>query len=79
MVEISDSSLGYDLGIKARLYAGFGIAELWVMDAVRLVTHIHRHPAAEGYGSVTTHAKGERLQALLEPGLSVTLGELELR
>ena len=42
VVEIADSSLGYDLGRKAGLYASFGIAELWVIDALRLVTHIHR-------------------------------------
>ncbi|MEA2933879.1 MAG: hypothetical protein QOD74_525, partial [Variibacter sp.] len=38
VVEIGDSSLGYDLGRKAALYASFGIAELWVIDAVHLVT-----------------------------------------
>ena len=52
VVEIADSSLGYDLGRKAGLYAGFGIAELWVIDAVRLSTHIHRDPTPSGYGSV---------------------------
>ena len=36
VVEIADSSLRYDIGRKAALYAGFGIRELWVIDAVRL-------------------------------------------
>src|SRR6185437_7041203 len=49
VVEIGDSSLGYDLGRKAALYASFGIAELWVIDAVHLVTHIHRVPSETGY------------------------------
>ena len=53
VVEIADSSLGYDLGRKAGLYAGFGIAELWVIDAVRLATHIHRDPTPSGYGAVS--------------------------
>ena len=38
VVEIGVSSLGYALGRKAALYAGFGIAELWVIDAARLRT-----------------------------------------
>ncbi len=38
VVEVSDTSLGYDLGRKARLYAGFSIVDLWVIDAVRLRT-----------------------------------------
>jgi Uma2 family endonuclease len=78
VVEIADSSLGYDLGRKAALYASFGIAELWVIDAVRLVTHIHRQPTADGYRSVVTLPKGERLVPLAALALAVTLGELEL-
>jgi Uma2 family endonuclease len=79
VVEIADSSLGYDLGRKAGLYASFGIGELWVIDAVRLVTHIHREPMPSGYRSVTTLSKDERLIPLTEPALVVALGALDLR
>jgi Uma2 family endonuclease len=78
VVEIADSSLGYDLGRKAALYASFGIAELWVIDAVKLVTHVHREPTPSGYGSVVALAKDQRLVPQSEPALAVTLGELEL-
>jgi Uma2 family endonuclease len=78
VVEIADSSLGYDLGRKASLYAGFGIAELWVIDAVRLHTHVHREPAAAGYRSVVEFASGARLVPQTDPELAVTLAELEL-
>ncbi len=43
-VEVANTSLGYDLGTKAKLYAAFGIKELWVIHAVKLETHIHREP-----------------------------------
>ena len=79
VVEIADSSLGYDLGRKAALYAGFGIAELWVIDAVRLTTRIHREPDAAGYLAVTDFAPGERLTPLAAAELAVTLAELDLR
>jgi Uma2 family endonuclease len=78
VVEIADSSLGYDLGRKAGLYAGFGIAELWVIDAVRLVTHIHRDPMLSGYGAVVECAADQRLVPLVTPTLGVALAELEL-
>ncbi len=78
VVEIADSSLGYDLGRKSALYASFAITELWVIDAVRLVTHIHREPAAGGYGSVVALAKDQPLVPKSEPALAVTLGELDL-
>lgn len=78
VVEIADSSLGYDLGRKAALYASFGIAELWVIDAVKLITHIHREPGATGYGSVVVVAKDHPLVPQAEPALAVTLGDLDL-
>ena len=79
VVEIADSSLGYDLGHKAGLYASFGIAELWVIDAVRLITHIHRDPAGDRYQSVTSRQKGEPLVPLADAALGVTLSQLDPR
>ena len=79
VVELADSSLGYDLGRKAGLYAGFGIAELWVIEAVRLQTHVHRDPAASGYRSVVAVPPDQRLVPQAAPELAVALAELELR
>jgi Uma2 family endonuclease len=78
VVEIADSSLGYDLGRKAALYAGFGIAELWVIDAVKLVAHIHGDPGKQGYRSVAAFTPDARLVPQALPSLAVILGELEL-
>jgi Uma2 family endonuclease len=77
VVEIADSSLAYDLGRKAGLYAGFGIAELWVINAVSLETRIHREPTPTGYQSVRDVPAGALVPALV-PALAVTLSELEL-
>jgi Uma2 family endonuclease len=79
VVEIADSSLGYDLGVKAGLYARFGIRELWVIDAVKLQTRIHRDPGPTGYRSIIDHASNERLEPREAPALAVTLTALELR
>ena len=78
VVELADLSLGYDLGRKAGLYAGFGIQELWVIDAVKLHTHVHRDPTAEGYRNIVKVASDQRLTPLLAPTLAVTLSELTL-
>jgi Uma2 family endonuclease len=79
VVEIADSSLAYDLGRKAGLYAGFGIAELWVINAVTLQTRIHRDPTQTGYASVVDVAPRERLVPQAAPALAVVLSELDLR
>jgi Uma2 family endonuclease len=78
VVEVADSSLVYDLGRKAGLYAGFVIQELWVIDAIRLRTRIHREPTAGGYASVVDVPSRDKLVPLLIPELAVTLSELEL-
>jgi len=78
VVEIADTSLGYDLGRKAGLYAAFGIAELWVINAVTLHTRIHREPAVTGYCSVTDQLPAQRLVPASVSVLAVALSELEL-
>ena len=40
-VEVADSSLRWDLGRKALIYAHFGVPELWVIDAAKELTHVH--------------------------------------
>ena len=77
-VEIADSSLGYDLGRKAGLYASFGIAELWVIDAAKLVTRIHRDPSPTGYRSLVDVPASHPLVPASIPALAVVLSELEL-
>jgi Uma2 family endonuclease len=77
-VEIADSTFAYDIGRKAALYASFGIAELWVIHALRLETRIHRRPSLTGYQDMIDLASDQELLPAFAPELSVTLSELEL-
>ncbi len=61
VVEIADSSKRYDMGRKAKLYASFGVRELWVIDAVRLTARIFRQPATEGYLETRDCSAAERI------------------
>jgi Uma2 family endonuclease len=79
VVEIADSSLRYDTGRKAALYASFGIRELWVIDAVRLTTRMFRDPAADGYRSARDFGPADRLTPQIAPeAFALRLDELEL-
>lgn len=78
VVEVAVTSLSSDLKIKAPMYAAHGVREYWVVDAKRLVTHVHREPGADGYGSVSQLAATDRLEPLLLPALALTLGDLGL-
>ncbi len=67
VVEISDSTLLFDLTTKAELYARAGIVEYWVFDinARRLI--VHRDPRNGRYVSVTAYAKQEFVSPLAAP------------
>lgn len=45
VVEVADTTLPFDLGVKVPLYAAAGIREVWVIDAATLRTHRFRRPA----------------------------------
>jgi Uma2 family endonuclease len=79
VVEIADSSLRYDIGRKAALYASFGIRELWVIDAVRLTARVFREPAADGYRNASDFGPADRITPLIAPeAFALRLDELEL-
>lgn len=44
VVEVSDSTLEYDLEVKRPLYARAGAAKLWVVDIDRRELHVFREP-----------------------------------
>ena len=54
LIEVADSSLGFDLGAKLELYARAGIREFWVVDLTSNSVLVHRGPSDGGYASVTT-------------------------
>ncbi len=49
VVEISDSSLGFDQTTKLALYARHGIEEYWVVDVAGECIHVYRNPVETRY------------------------------
>ncbi len=73
VVEVADSSVGYDLGLKSRLCASYGVREYWVIDPVRLETYVHLDPADVTYRSVTKHAADDTVTPVAAPVLATRL------
>ena len=69
-VEVADSSLRFDLGRKAGIYAAFGLVELWVVNAVTRETRVHRDPRPDGYGRVRDFGPDEVLTPACDPALA---------
>jgi Uma2 family endonuclease len=61
-VEVAASSLVYDRGRKAALYARFGVPEYWVIDANERVAWVHADPSEGGYRAVVEAGRGAVLQ-----------------
>jgi Uma2 family endonuclease len=79
VVEIADSSLSYDMGRKAALYASFGVRELWVIDAVKLNARVFSAPSKTGYRQTRNFDAAGRLIPLVAPdAFALRLDELEI-
>jgi Uma2 family endonuclease len=52
LIEVSESTLRYDLDTKARLYATHGIEEYWVVDLAARTVWRHRRPSGGTYSDV---------------------------
>jgi len=79
VVEIADSSLRYDLGRKAALYASFGIRELWVIDAVKKTLRAFRQPAENGYRWTADFLSDQTLTPVFAPAqFALRLDDLDI-
>lgn len=61
LVEISNSTVEYDLGTKAKLYSNSGIKEYWVVDLPNKQVWLHRKPARNRYLDVREVSSGQSL------------------
>ena len=79
VVEVADSSRRYDLGRKAKLYASFGVRELWVIDALKMTTRVFRSPTPTGYAETRDVAAADMLAPVFAPGeFAFRLNSLQL-
>lgn len=67
VVEISDTSLAFDLGEKAATYARHGVREYWVVDLNRREVVVHRDPDGETWTSVERFPESAALTPLAAP------------
>lgn len=59
IVEVADTTLRFDLGTKALLYARCGVPEYWVADVVARRVHIYSGPSQQGYTEIKVSSANE--------------------
>ncbi|MEL6351517.1 MAG: Uma2 family endonuclease [Cyanobacteria bacterium J06627_28] len=75
LIEVSNSTLDYDLGKKAAIYAADNIKDYWVIDVAGKQIWIHREPQNGRYGSVT-QIKSGTITPVAMPALKVSVDRL---
>lgn len=77
IVEVSDTTLKGDLGIKQHVYARHGVPEYWVADVEGRVIHQMWGPSGEGYAERREHAFGAVIEVATLAGALVATGGLD--
>jgi Uma2 family endonuclease len=76
VIEVADTTLDYDLSVKAGLYARAGIPEYWVLDLRGRRLRTLRQPADGSYGQTTEYAEGDSAAPLAAPPAVVRVADL---
>jgi Uma2 family endonuclease len=76
VVEVSDTTLRFDVSAKMPLYARAGIVEAWVVDVEAGLVRVSRDADAGGYRTSFTVAGNERVRSLAASGVEITVSEL---
>jgi Uma2 family endonuclease len=75
-IEVSVTTLAYDRGLKAQLYAKYGVQELWVIDVEAKRTFVHKKPVDGKWQSLVTLEAQEDLRLPAIPDFNVRLSEI---
>lgn len=75
MIEVSNSSLAYDLNEKAELYRTFGIREYWIVDVNARATHVHRLKSDGVWDEIKIVPFHEPIVPLLLPDAAIRLAD----
>jgi Uma2 family endonuclease len=76
LVEVADTSLGYDRQVKIPLYAAAGVPEVWIVDVVSEAVETHRELAGPRYGAVQRTGRGGSVAPAAFPDLVVVIDDL---
>jgi Uma2 family endonuclease len=76
IVEVADSSLGYDRDIKVPLYARHGVPEVWLIDIESRALARYREPAQGSFRRLDQPDLGTPIELHALPDVRIDLGAL---
>lgn len=76
LVEVSDTTLSYDHGLKLALYAAASIREVWIVNLVDEIVEMYALPKSGKYQETKEARRGEMVEAGGVPGLVVGVDDI---
>ena len=75
VIEVADSSLAYDRGVKLARYAAAGIPEVWILNLRGRELTVHNDPAETGYATVHTYRAGDSISPRAFPDVVLAVSD----
>jgi Uma2 family endonuclease len=76
VIEVADSSLSKDRGVKARLYATAGILEYWIVNVVDRSVEVYREARDGAYRGVSVCRSGDTMTVTAFPDIEIAVDEI---
>ena len=76
LMEVSDTTLRYDLEVKLPLYARAGIPEAWIINLPAEAVEVHSRPATGEYRETVRTRRGEVIESKMFPSLRLTVDDV---
>ncbi|HMJ14597.1 MAG TPA: Uma2 family endonuclease, partial [Polyangiaceae bacterium] len=76
VIEVAESSLAKDRGVKLRIYAERGVPEYWVVNVVARQVEVFRAPEGGTYRESRTFELGDTISLGAFPDVSIALSKI---
>lgn len=77
LIEVADSSLGYDREIKGPVYAETGVPEYWIVNLNQSTVEVYRDPQSDGrFATAVTARSRETLVLLHAVGWTISVNAI---
>lgn len=76
LVEVSESSLRYDVDVKLQVFAAAGIPEIWIENLLDETILIFRNPSGRSYKSSLTVQRGDSISPISFPNTHFAANDL---
>lgn len=76
VIEVSETSLEKDRGVKTALYAAAGIPEFWIVNIPAQTIEVHRQPSAGRYTTIVCLGRGDAVAPAAHPAIRIAVGDL---